>query len=200
MTPQQTAASYDQLAAHWHGEKFNRENGISQHLRALQFLPGKGSAIDVGCGSSGRIIDLLLSHGLHVEGLDLSTEMLRLARTRHPHLLFHHADICEWAIPHPYDFISAWDSVWHVPLEEQENILLKLCRALNPHGILIYTAGGLDQPDHVTTPCLGQPLYTAAWSVTRLLEVLLQAGCTCRHLEYDQFPEKHLYVIAQKSA
>jgi hypothetical protein len=24
-------------------------------------------------------------------------------------------------------------------------------------------------------------------------------GCICRHLEYDQFPEKHVFLIAQKA-
>ncbi|MGM0632082.1 MAG: hypothetical protein ACQETO_02810 [Pseudomonadota bacterium] len=32
-----------------------------------------------------------------------------------------------------------------------------------------------------------------------LLSLLGTFGCVCRHLEYDQYPEKHLYVIAQKS-
>jgi len=26
----------------------------------------------------------------------------------------------------------------------------------------------------------------------------LDAGCICRHLEYDQYPELHLYLIVQR--
>jgi len=199
MTPKQTAASYDKIASHWDSEEFPRANGIAQHKRALQFITARGLALDAGCGSSGRIIDLLLSDGFTVEGLDISTEMLRLAKLKHPHVVFYHADICEWTVPHQYDFISAWDSVWHVPLQEQVVVLKKLCGALNPDGVLIYTTGGLDYPDDVTNLCLGQPLYTAAWAVPNLLRILDQSGCICRHLEYDQYPEKHLYVIAQKA-
>ncbi len=198
MTTQETAASYDELAGHWNSEKFCRANGIDQHKRALQFALKKRSAIDVGCGSSGRIIDLLLSGGFSVEGLDISMEMIRLAKLRHPHVLFHHADICEWSFPHKYDFISAWDSVWHVPLQQQRGVLTKLCDALTRNGILIYTTGGLDRPDHITNPCLGQPLYHAGWAIKDLLRTLDECHCICRHLEFDQFPEKHLYVIAQK--
>jgi hypothetical protein len=29
------------------------------------------------------------------------------------------------------------------------------------------------------------------------LRVISEAGCVCRHLEYDQYPELHLCVIAQ---
>ncbi len=200
LTPQQTAKNYDQLASHWNSDKFNRSNGIAQHQRALRFASQKEHAIDIGCGSSGRFIDLLLAEGFEVEGLDISPEMLRLAQQRHPNVHFHLADICRWDFPKPYDFISAWDSIWHVPLADQEAILRKLCEGLSPSGILIFTSGGVDQPGEVTNPFLGQPLYHAALAIPRILDLASQQGCICRHLEYDQFPELHLYLILQKAA
>ena len=198
MKPSETARNYDQIAYHWNGDKFNRNNGIAQHERALQFTERRGSAVDIGCGSSGRIIDWMLAKGFQTEGLDLSSEMIRLAKERHPDVLFHHADICTWEFPHQYDFISAWDSVWHAPLEEQESVLVKLCSGLNPEGVLIYTSGGLDKPGVVTNPFLGQPLYNAAIGIPRTLQIVDECGCICRHLEYDQYPGPHLYLVIQK--
>jgi SAM-dependent methyltransferase len=198
MDPRQTAASYDQLASHWGREGFMRDNGIEQHARAIRLSRGPGYALDVGCGSSGRIIQLLLSRGYAVEGLDLSTEMLAIAQKKHPQVRFHHADICTWEFPRSYDFISGWDSIWHVPLAQQENLLRKLCAALNPGGILIFTTGVVDTPSEVTNPCQGQPLYHAALGVSATLRLIDQCGCICRHLEQDQFPEKHLYLIFEK--
>lgn len=199
MTPKETARSYDQIADHWDSDQFNRENGLSQHKRALQFLKERGSAIDIGCGSSGRIIDLLLEEGFEVEGLDISAEMLRLARMRRPNLTYHQADICEWSFEHRYNFISAWDSIWHVPLRDQASVLEKLCHALDDGGVLIFTSGGLDTPGDVTNPFLSQPLYHAALGIPKLLEILSENQCVCRHLEYDQFPEPHIYLIAQRT-
>lgn len=198
MEPQETAASYDKIAHHWAGPAFPASNGIAQHERALQFLHRPGRAIDVGCGSSGRIINLLLARGFAVEGLDLSAEMLALAQQKHPSLPFHHADICAWEFPKQYDFISAWDSIWHVPLEKHPEVLRKLCAALNPGGVLIFTSGGVDTPSHVTNPCHGQPLYHAAPGIPQLLRLIDENNCICRHLEYDQHPELHLYIIVQK--
>src|SRR5437868_4954652 len=106
MLPREIAASYDALAAQWDSLTFPRTNGIAQHERALKFAVQRGNALDVGCGSSRRFIDLLLAAGFMVEGLDLSTEMLRLARQRHPNVYFHHADVCTWQPAKPYDFIS----------------------------------------------------------------------------------------------
>ena len=138
MNPSEVAASYDSLAQRWSSTGFDRTNGIAQHLRGLQFVERRGRALDVGCGSSGRFIDLLIGQGFEVEGLDLSAEMLRLARLRHPGVVFHHADICTWTAPHSYDFITAWDSIWHVPLSSQRDVLGKLCSALAAKGAIIF--------------------------------------------------------------
>lgn len=199
MTPEQIASSYDQIAQHWDCPEFDHCNGIQQHERALQFLSGCGKALDVGCGSSGRIIDLLLKHGFEVEGLDISSGMLKRAKKHHPNVRFYQADICTWEFPQSYSFISAWDSIWHVPLNQQLSVLRRISDGLASGGVLIFTTGGVDKPDEVTNPCFGQPLYHAAPGISALLSTLEQANCSCRHLEYDQYPEKHVYVIAQRA-
>ena len=61
MNPQEIAQSYNALADHWNGDKLHRENGIPQHERTIRFSNKSGATIDIGCGSSGRIIDLLLA-------------------------------------------------------------------------------------------------------------------------------------------
>ncbi len=198
MKPEETAAHYDKIAYHWDSDKFNRDNGIKQHKRALRILETPKTAIDIGCGSSGRIIDLLLEHDLIVEGLDLSGEMLRLASKRHPDITFHHADICTWNFPKQYDFISSWDSVWHVPLDSQADVLRKLCNGLNPGGILIYTTGNVIEPEEVCNDCLGQPLYHAALGIPAILRLIDESCCICRHQENDDWPDLHLYLIIQK--
>lgn len=108
MDPLEVAASYDRIADRWASPRFDRSNGIRPHERALVWATRTGAALDVGCGSSGRLIDLLSARGFRVEGVDLSAEMLRLARVRHPQVPFFHADICSWSLPRPYDFISGW--------------------------------------------------------------------------------------------
>jgi SAM-dependent methyltransferase len=201
MKTKQTAENYDKIASHWASDAFNKKNGIAAHERALKFARSKGVAIDIGCGSSGRIIDLLLSHGFEAEGFDFSSEMLALAKKKHPNVTFHHADICEWEFPIKYDFISAWDSIWHVPLDLQTGVLEKICEGLAPGGVFIFTTGGIDKPGDGANPFLGQPLYHAALGITETLRLMESCHCICRHLEYDQPPpEKHLYLIVQKAS
>jgi len=199
MTPKQTANTYNQIAQHWDCPEFDFNNGIQQHERAVRFTSAIGSALDIGCGSNGRIMRLLQSHGFVVEGLDLSPEMLRRAQVHHPQAQFHLANICTWEFPRQYDFISAWDSIWHVPLRQQLEVLSKICLGLSPNGILIFTTGGVETPGEITNPCFGHPLYHAAPGIPAILRTLEKSHCCCRHLEYDEYPEKHVYLIVQRA-
>jgi SAM-dependent methyltransferase len=195
MTPEQVAASYDQLTQLF----FDLSTyGLAQVERAVAFVKNKGFALDVGCGT-GRLLGLLNKHGFRTDGIDLSTAMIALARERHPEARLFHADICQWELPRSYDLIVAWDSTWHVPMAQQEPVLTKLCRGLSAGGVLVFTTGGTDGPSEVQNSCMGPPVYHATLGIPKTLQVLAEAGCTCRHLEYDQHPELHVFIVAQKA-
>jgi RimJ/RimL family protein N-acetyltransferase len=194
MTPAEVAASYDQLADQWVDVS---AYGFAPVERAVAFVRHKGVALDVGCGT-GRLIGLLGRHGFRTDGVDVSPAMLALARDRHPDARLFNADIGGWELPEAYDLIVAWDSVWHVPLADQAAVLTKLCRGLAAGGVLVFTTGGTDMPDERRDSHMGPPMYHAALGLPTTLRVLADAGCVCRHLEYDQHPESHVYVIAQK--
>jgi SAM-dependent methyltransferase len=199
MNPTELGRSYDQIAHVWQEEPHIQSSGISQFERAIGFVKERHHALDIGCGSSGRFPDLLIKHGFQVEGIDVSERMIALARQSHPGLIFHHADICTWEFPRQYDFMSAWDSTWHLPLEAQEPVTRKICDALTPGGVYIFTTGGLDAPEEKSDSSMGPPVHYSVFGIPRTLALLSELGCVCRHLEYDQYPEKHLYIIAQKS-
>jgi SAM-dependent methyltransferase len=199
MEAEATVLSYDKLARGWQDIP-NKSYGVAPLERAIKFAKNRGAALDIGCGSEGRMIDLLIQHGFQPEGMDVSAEMIALARQRHPGIPFHHADIAQWNLPRKYDFISAWDSTWHLPLKHQEPVLEKICQGLNPGGVHLFTTIGFDAPgDHGDSGHMGVPLAYGALGIPKLLELLPRFGCVCRHLEYDQYPEMHLYVIIQKS-
>ncbi len=197
MDPEATGREYDKIAEHWL-EPHLASNGIAPFERAIQFTENRGPALDLGCGCNGRFIDLLLKKGFQPEGLDVSSRMLDLARKRHPQIHFYQHDIAQWEFPKKYDFISAWDSLWHLPLAAQEPVLKKICENLTPNGIYIFTTGGLDEPGEKSDSCMGAQLDYSILGIPQTLELLRKFGCICRHLEYDQYPENHLYIIAQK--
>mgnify|MGYP001283912059 CR=1 FL=1 len=136
MQPTQVAESYDSIAHHWLGGHLDT-NGIALHAHALKFRPAGGAAIDLGCGCNGRFLRLLAAHGYEVEGLDASARMITLARQRLPGVHFEQGDLLNWRPAKAYDFITAWDSLWHVPLAEAETAFRNICSALTPGGVFI---------------------------------------------------------------
>jgi len=198
MDPKIIGESYDQLAAQWRDQPI-QSYGIAQLERAIGFVRNRGKALDIGCGSQGRMIELLRKQGFAAEGLDISPKMIALARDQHPDVTFYLSEISQWEFPHGYDLIVAWDSTWHLPLSRQEPVLEKICAGLTPGGVHLFTTVGFDEPgDHGDSGRMGVPLAYGTLGIPRLLELVTKFNCVCRHLEFDQFPEKHLCLIVQK--
>ncbi|GLP95126.1 class I SAM-dependent methyltransferase [Paraferrimonas sedimenticola] len=198
MKPKDIGLAYDQLTHLWLGEAFDRNNGITQHRQAVAFLESKGHALDVGCGCSGRLFELFEAAGLTPEGVDISAEMVAQARSAYSNAILYHADICQWQLPKSYALISAWDSLWHLPLEHHQSVLQKLVEGLQPGGVLIFSFGGLDLPDEHCNSAMGPEIYYSTLGVNGFVDAIRALGCQLKHLEFDQLPEKHCYLIAQK--
>ena len=200
MKPEETGSHYDRLALFWQKQHRHSTYGIAALKRAIKFVENKSSALDIGCGSSGRFIEVLIKHGFTPTGIDVSTEMIALARQRHPKAAFYTEDICTWQLPQKYDLISALDSTFHLPLAEQEPVLKKICDGLNPRGVVLFTCGGTLSSEEISGGFEGQSFDYSTLGVDEFLRLLSEFGCTCKHLEFDQLPENHVYIIAQKPA
>ncbi|MDD2725654.1 MAG: class I SAM-dependent methyltransferase [Methylovulum sp.] len=199
MKPEDIGQAYNQITHLWESDDFNRSNGIIEHERVIAFVKNRGKALDVGCGCTGRFIDLLLSNGFDPEGVDISEKMIGLAKKRHPEINFYQQDICSWNVPQKYDFITAWDSIWHIPLNQQENVLTKLVSNLNANGVLIFSFGGTDEQGDHKDSFMGPEVYYSTLGINGFLKLFISLGCICRHLEYAQYPELHMYLIVQKA-
>lgn len=142
MKPEETGLHYDRIALLWQTQHMHSTYGMGALERAIKFVENKSTTLDVGCGSSGRFIDVLITNGFIPTGVDISTEMTSLARQRHPMVTFYAEDICTWQFPQKYDLISAWDSTFHLPIAEQKPVLKKMCDGLNSRGVVLFTCGG----------------------------------------------------------
>ncbi len=198
MTPEQTGKAYDQITERWSREDYNREYGMEQHRRALKFSSQKLEALDVGCGCTGRFTDLLLGEGFNVSGVDVSAKMIELARVRHPDVPFYHTDILSFTTDLRFDFITAWDSIWHVPLADQRPVLSKIISLLQPGGIFIFSFGGTDSEGEHCNNAMGPEICYSSLGTNGFVSHFIENGCKIKHLEFDQYPELHTYLIVEK--
>lgn len=197
MKPTDTGKLYDKISTWWNDNENRLTIGVDFVRKALRFSADKGSALDVGCGSGGRIIATLLDAGFQVTGIDVSEAQLENARNRHPNSDFILADICEWEIGKRYDVIIAWDSIFHVPYAEQRPVVKKLCDALATGGIILFTAGGID--GQITGQMRGYDFYYSSLDEEAYLKVMKENGCKCVLMERDQYPAEHTVFIGAKS-
>src|SRR5215208_451014 len=139
MRPEETGSHYDRIASWWQQQLMDSSYGVAALERAIRFVENKSTALDIGCGSSGRFIEVFMKNGFTPTGVDISPEMISLARQRHSGVAFYAENICTWQLPQTYDLITAWDSTFHLPIEEQKPVLQKMCDGLNSKGVVLFT-------------------------------------------------------------
>lgn len=196
MEPSVLGKKYDKIAKWWHDKNVNSLYGVEQVKKAISFTTPKGRALDVGCGAGGRFISILQDQDFAITGLDVSQQMIQLVRENHPDHEFLLQDICTWQTAEKFDFILAWDSIFHLPLETQKPVLSKLAGLLAKDGVLIYTFG--DAIGDHTDQWHNDTFYYSSIGINENLQVLMDNGLTIMHLELDQYPLKHVYAIAKK--
>jgi SAM-dependent methyltransferase len=123
---------------------------------------GRGAALlDYGCGS-GRWVDFFERRGYRYRGVDVSKEMLRLARGRWPDASL--SALREGRIPHPdrsFDVVCSIAVLHHNPYPEQERMVTELCRVTRDHGFIVLfesvaplrSPGGIEFPRPLESWC-----------------------------------------------
>jgi SAM-dependent methyltransferase len=198
MDPQETGRQYDAIASWWLEQMRASTYGLAALERALAFVKDGRHALDVGCGGEGRFLRTLLERGFHCAGVDVSAGMAALAAQRHPRAQVMRGEICTWPLPRTYDLITAWDSTFHLPLDRHEPVLRKMCEGLSGTGVLLFTCGGGEEAGTAQGEFGGRRFEYSTLGLPAFIRLLGHFGCVVRHVEYDQQPDNHVYVIAQK--
>ena len=104
----------------------------------LDLVPARGAhVLEVGCGH-GALARRLARRAATVTGIDVSPEMIRVARARsgaHPNVQFHVADVTTMPLPaEQYDVVISAATLHHLPFEPT---VRRLAAALRPGGRLI---------------------------------------------------------------
>lgn len=196
MRPDETGQAYDRIAAWWDANEGGVRTGLSSLDKAIALCPRRGLALDVGCGTGGRLLARLLGAGFTVTGIDVSAGMLAHARRRHPHVRFVQADVTRWAPDARYDLVVAWDSTFHLPRDLQAVAVARMAQALAPGGVLLFTAG--DRDGEVFGQMHGVPFEYGSLAPEAYAKVLADNGCRLQAAERDQPPEPHLAFLAVK--
>ncbi|MFG1998002.1 class I SAM-dependent DNA methyltransferase [Spirillospora sp. NPDC048911] len=152
-----TRMFYDAIAAdyaeHFKGKIAHSPLDVAV-LNAFAEMVGDtaGPVADLGCGP-GRVTAHLRALGLDVFGVDLSAEMLGVARRENPGLRFVQGSMAELdAADGSLAGAVSWYSIIHTPAERLPGLFTEFHRVLAPGGHLLVAFQVGEEPMHLAEP------------------------------------------------
>jgi SAM-dependent methyltransferase len=107
-----------------------------------ELVPARARVVDLGCGAGVPGTLALTGHGLAVLGVDFSAVQLARARRLVPAASFVRADMAAFQLrPASVDAVTAFYSLIHVPLADQQALLPRIRGWLRPGGYLLVIVG-----------------------------------------------------------
>lgn len=137
----QTREAYDNVAQDYAEHIFGELAGKPLDRALLDHFAERvrrlGLAVDMGCGP-GQVARYLKDRGIAVMGVDLSTQMVEVARRLNPGIPFKQGNML--ALDEPdgaWGGIAAFYSIIHIPRARVPDALRELKRVLIPGGLLL---------------------------------------------------------------
>lgn len=131
-TESDTRARYDGVAD-WYDVQFESDTTRAAALRAN--LPtGEGPCLDVGCGT-GRQLSVIAEFGWSPVGVELSSDQLRVARSRATDLIREDAERLPFESGVFSMAVSSWTST---DVEHFDAMLAEIARVLRPGGRFLF--------------------------------------------------------------
>jgi SAM-dependent methyltransferase len=128
--------TYDRIAADWHRDHQSDTWWVEGTDEFISRLPKGGSVLDVGCGSGVKSA-YLINHGLSVVGIDLSENLLTIARSVAPEAEFTHLSMTDLeTLESEYDGVFAQASLLHIPKIAASDVVQKMADRIKPGGCL----------------------------------------------------------------
>src|SRR6266705_2891273 len=130
----QLATYYDEI---YYFKNYQKEAGKIDALIQRHKKSSGNKLLDVA-RETGNHIQYLKQH-YSVEGLDSSPEMLRIARKKHPEVVFHRGDMTSFKLKNRFDIITClFSAIGHVKTQARMSKAVRnIVRHLQPGGLMI---------------------------------------------------------------
>jgi demethylmenaquinone methyltransferase/2-methoxy-6-polyprenyl-1,4-benzoquinol methylase len=142
MDKNQVITFFDKRASDWDCHQERNEETIAFILDKGEITKGK-KVLDVACGT-GILFPDYLNRGADVSGVDISSEMLKIAKDKFPCAELICADAEEYSFDDAYDAVMIYNAFPHFP--NPEKLIANLSKALK-YGGRLTVAHGMSEED-----------------------------------------------------
>ena len=126
---------YNEFGWNYYPEAFGEQ--LLQWMPTVSFQPK--TAMDLACGT-GVLCEILAEHGIASAGMDFSSGMIGIARSRNPRIPYEVADMTTFRPEAQYDLVTCTgDAVNHIAqLSDVEKIFRNVYAYLAPGGYFVF--------------------------------------------------------------
>ncbi len=126
---------YNNNAEKWTSKKVNSFHHEIPFRKFETLFKEGANILDIGC-ASGIHVPLFLGVGrkLRYEGIDISEEMIRIAKSRYPQLDFSTDDVMDYKSDKKYDGFWSAATLMHIHKEDHEKLFSKIKSLVVPGG------------------------------------------------------------------
>ena len=134
--------------------------------------------LDVGCGMGEPIARYVIERGFGVVGVDASPSMIERCRARFPDSKWLVADMRELELGRRFDGLLAWDSFFHLGMEDQREMIPRFAAHARPGAPLMFTSGPAE--GEAIGSYREEPLYHASLGPAEYEQLLATNGFVVR--------------------
>jgi ubiquinone/menaquinone biosynthesis C-methylase UbiE len=193
-------SGYNRIFDHYN--KYRRISANKHELdNFVKHLPKQSTILDMGCGS-GLVAKFLMDRGIKVIGIDVSRNMVNLARKSAPAAKFYKIDMTRMRFAdNEFDGVVALYSIIHVPRTHHARIFKEINRITKSDGIVLLSVGGSDLENYIDDNWMnwGSKMYWSHFDKNTNLGLVKKAGfeiISCR-LSGEE-GDKHPFILARR--
>jgi len=187
-------------------DKFMNYSPYAIHVIDFAGLLESGfKVLDIGCGPGNVAKQLCALKELEITGIDLSSEMLEIARANVPDGIFHLQDSRKASFSSEYfDAVVLSFSIVHLDDDEANAVLTNVVKWLRSGGYLYVSFMEGKQPGFETTSFSLQPIYFNYFQENEIEELLEKNGIDCfsnvrqNYLETDGSNTTDVFLFGKK--
>ncbi len=142
--------------------------------RFLGFIPTNGTILDLGCGSGEPVARYFIEQGRQVTGIDSSSTLIDLCKSRFPEQTWQVADMRTVAVGKTFQGIIAWNSFFHLNHADQRQMFAIFRQHAAPNAPLMFTSG--TTYGEAIGEYQGEPLYHASLDTAEYQSLLETNG------------------------
>jgi 2-polyprenyl-3-methyl-5-hydroxy-6-metoxy-1,4-benzoquinol methylase len=190
-------AGYNKIALDYHQQRYLFDN--RHEIDNFASLVCKnGMILDVGCGSGVPVAYTLSKKGFKVIGIDISEEMINLARKHVPKGVFLLQDMKSMDFDsNTFDGIISTYAIFHIPREQHLKLMKNFNTMMKKAGLLLVSMGSTEWEGK--DKFHGAMMYWSHYDSQKNVDIVKKAGfIILKDQVIESRGEKHQWILAKK--